>query len=85
MLTKWAASSIADTLVEREEDPIGGNGGIQNCRVRRTAKSFVGDRIGVVAQAAEIRRQFNREVLVQLELPIALIGTRTSSCASSAA
>jgi hypothetical protein len=38
-----------------------------------------------VAQAAKIRHQFDREVLVKLKLHIARIGTRRSSCANSAA
>jgi hypothetical protein len=38
-----------------------------------------------VAQAAKIRSQFNREVLVKLELHIARIGTRRSPCANSGA
>jgi hypothetical protein len=79
------ALEIGDTLVEREQDPIGNKGGIHNCWVCRTAKSFVGDRVGIVAQAATIRHQFHREVLVKLELHIARIGTRRSSCANSAA
>ncbi len=53
--------------------------------VCRTAKSFVHDRVGVVAQGPKIRHEVNREVLVKLELHIARIGTRRSSCASSAA
>jgi hypothetical protein len=38
-----------------------------------------------VAQAAKIVSEFNREVLVELDLHIARIGTRRSSCANSAA
>jgi hypothetical protein len=38
-----------------------------------------------VTQTPKIRHQFNREVLVKLEFHIALIGTRRSSCAYSAA
>jgi hypothetical protein len=38
-----------------------------------------------VTQNTKIRHQFNREVLVKLELHMALIGTRRSSCANSAA
>jgi len=85
MLVSRVALEIGDTLVEREQDPIGGKGGIHNCRVCRTAKSFARDCVGIVAQAAKIRHQFNREVLVKLELHIARIGTRRSSCANSAA
>jgi hypothetical protein len=85
MLVNGVALEIGDTLVQREQDPIGSQGGIYNCRVCRTAKSFVGDRVGIVAQAAKIRHQFNREVLVKLELHSSRIGTRCSSCANSAA
>ena len=85
MLMNRVALEIGDTLVEREQDPIGGKGGIHYCWVCRTAKSFAGDRVGIVAQAAKIRHQFHREVLVKVELPIARIGTRRSSCANSAA
>jgi hypothetical protein len=85
MLVKRVALEIRDALVEREQDPIGGGSGIHNCRVSRAAKSFVGDRVGIVTQTTKIRHQFNREVLVKLELHIALIGTRRSSCANSAA
>lgn len=85
MSANRVALEIGDTLVEREQDPIGSKGGIHNCRVYRTAKSFVGDGVGIVAQAAKIHHQFNREVLVELKLHIARIGTRRSSCASSAA
>ena len=79
------ALEISYTLVEREQDPIGCKGGIHNCWVCRAAESFVSDRIGIVAQAVKIRHQFNREVLVKLELHIARIGTSRSSCANSAA
>ncbi len=85
MLVNRVALEIGDTLVEREQDPIGGERGIHYRRVRRTAKSFFGDRIGIVAQAAKIRHQFEREVLVEFELHRARIGTRRSSCANSAA
>jgi hypothetical protein len=34
---------------------IGSKGGIHNCRVCRTAKTFVGDRVRIVAKAAKIR------------------------------
>jgi hypothetical protein len=85
MLMNRVALEISDTLVEREQDMIGSEGGIQNCWVRRTAKCFVGDRVGFVAQPAKIRHQFHREVLVKLELHIVRIGTRRSSCANSAA
>ena len=85
MLVKRVALEIRDALVEREQDPIGGGGGIHNCRVCRAAKSFIGDRVGIVTQNTKIRHQFNREVLVKLELHMALIGTRRSSCANSAA
>ena len=85
MLMNRVALEIGDTLVEREQDPIGSNGGIDNCRVCRTAKSFAGGRVGIMAQSAKIRHQFNREVLVKLELHLARIGTRRSSCANSAA
>ena len=79
------ALGIGDTLVEPEQDPIGSECGVHNRRVCLAAKSFAGDRVGIVAQAAKIGHQFHREVLVKLELHIALIGTRRSSCASSAA
>jgi hypothetical protein len=46
---------IGDTLVKREQDPIRSKGGIHNCWICRTAKSFAGDRVGIVAQAAKIR------------------------------
>ena len=59
--------------------------GIHHCRIRRATKPFAGNRVGIVAQAAKIRHQFNREVFVKLELHIARIGTRRSSCANSAA
>jgi hypothetical protein len=85
MLVNRIALEIGDTLVEREQDPIGRKGGIHNCWVRRTAKSFAGDGVGIVAQAAKIVSEFNREVLVELDLHIARIGTRRSSCANSAA
>ena len=85
MLVKRVSLEIRDALVEREQDPIGGAGGIHNCRVCGATKSFVGDRVGIVTQTTKIRHQFNREVLVKLELHIALIGTRRSSCANSAA
>ena len=85
MLVSRVALEIGDTLVEREQDPIGSKGRIHNCWVCRAAKAFVGDRVGIVAQAPKIRHQFNREVLVKLELHIARIGTRRSSCANSAA
>jgi hypothetical protein len=38
-----------------------------------------------VAKAAKIHHKFNRQVFVKLELHIARIGTRRSSCANSAA
>jgi len=79
------ALEIGDTLVEREQDPVGGEGGIHNRRVRGAAKSFDGDAIGIVAQDAKIPHQFNREIHVKLELHIVRIGTRRSSCANSAA
>ena len=85
MLMNRVAPDICDTLVEREQDPIGGKGGIQNRWVCRTAESFVGDRVGIVAKAAKIHHKFNRQVFVKLELHIARIGTRRSSCANSAA
>jgi hypothetical protein len=85
LLVNRVALEIGDTLVEREQDPVGSKGGIHDCRVCRSAKSFVGHRVGIVAQATKIRRQFHREVLVKLELHIARIGTRRSSCANSAA
>jgi len=85
MLLNRIAPEIGDALVEREQDPICSAAGIHDCRVRSAAESFIGDRVGVVAQAAKILRQLNREVLVKLELHIALIGTRRSSCANSAA
>ncbi|HYW42463.1 MAG TPA: hypothetical protein VE959_06375 [Bryobacteraceae bacterium] len=85
MLVNRVALEIGDTLVERKQDPIRSKGGIHNCWVCRAAKSFVDDRVGVVAQAAKIRGQFNWEVLVELELHIARIGTRRSSGANSAA
>ena len=85
MLVNRVALEIGDTLVEREQDPIGSKGGIHNCWVCRTAKSIVGDRVGIVSQAAKVRHQFNREVLVKLEVHIARIGTRRSWCANSAA
>jgi hypothetical protein len=51
MLVNRVTLEIGDTLVEREQDPIGSKGGIHNCRVCRTAKSFAGDRVRIVAQA----------------------------------
>ena len=68
-----------------EQDPIGSKGSIHNCWICRAAKSFVGDRVGIMAQVSKIRHQFNGEVLVKLEPHIARIGTRRSSCANSAA
>jgi hypothetical protein len=53
MLVKRVALEISDALVEREQDPIGGRGRIHNCRASRTAKSFVGDRVGIVTQTHE--------------------------------
>jgi len=85
MLRNRVALEISDTLVKREQDPISGKGGIHNRWICRTAKSFAGDRVGIVAEAAKIRHQFHREVLVKLELHLARIGTRRSSCANSAA
>src|SRR5450759_1332294 len=85
MLVNRVALEIGDTLVEREQNPIGSKGGIHYCWVCRTAKSFFADRVGIVAQTAKIRHQFHREVLVKLELHNARIGTRRSSCANSAA
>jgi hypothetical protein len=38
-----------------------------------------------VAQDTKVPHQFNREILVKLELHIVRIGTRRSSCANSAA
>jgi hypothetical protein len=85
MLMNRVALEISDALVKCEQDPISGKGGIHNGRVCRAAKSFVGDPVGIVAEAAKIRHQFHREVFVKLELHIARIGTRRSSCANSAA
>ena len=85
MLVNRVALEIGDTLVECQQDPIGGESGIHYRRVRRAAKPFAGDRIGIVAQAAKIRHQFDREVFVKFELHRARIGTRRSSCANSAA
>ena len=85
MLRNRVALEIGDTLVESEQDPIGGEGGIHNCRIRCAAKSFAGDGIGIVAQDTKVPHQFNREILVKLELHIVRIGTRRSSCANSAA
>ena len=79
------ALNICDTLVEREQDPIRGKGGIHNGWVCRTAESFVGDCVGIVAKAAKIHYKFNRKVFVKLKLHIVRIGTRRSSCANSAA
>src|ERR1035437_3744008 len=84
MLVNRVALEIGDTLVEREQDPTGGKGGIHYCWVCRTAQSFAGDRVGIVAEAGKIRHQFHGEVLVKLELYIARIGTSRSSCANSA-
>ena len=67
------------------QHPADGEGRIHNCRVCGAAKSFVDDRVGIVAQDAKILHQFHREVFVKLELHIARIGTRRSSCANSAA
>ena len=36
--------------------PIGGKGGIHNCWICRTAKSFAGDRVGIAAEAAVPQR-----------------------------
>ena len=85
MLMNRVALEIGDTLVEREPDPIGGKGGTHNHWVCGAAEPSIGDRVGIVAQAAKIRHQFNREVFVKLELHIARIGTSRSSCANSAA
>lgn len=89
MVLNWISPKVGDAFVERKQYPIGSEGGIDNCidncPVRSTAKAFVGDRVGIVAQAAKVRHQFNGEVLVELEVHIARIGTRRSSCANSAA
>ena len=85
MLVNRVSLDISDPLVEREQDPIAREGGIHNCGVCRATKSFIDDCVGVVAQIAKIRRQFERKVLINLELHIARIGTRRSSCANSAA
>jgi len=50
------ALEISDTFVKREQDPIGGKGGIHNCWICRTAKSFAGDRVGIAAEAAVPQR-----------------------------
>jgi hypothetical protein len=73
MLRNRVALEISETLVKREQDPIGGQSGIHNCWICRTAKSFAGDRVGMVTEAAKIRHQFHRKVLVKLELHIARI------------
>ena len=85
MLVSRVALKIRDTLVERDQYPIGGEGRIHDCRVCCAAKPFVDDRVGIVAQDAKIFHQFHREVLVKLELQNARNGTRRSSCANSAA
>jgi hypothetical protein len=64
MLMNRVALEIGDPLVEREQDPTGSKGGIHNCRVCRTAKSFAGDGVGIVPESAKIRHQFHREILV---------------------
>ena len=48
-------------------------------------QSFAMDGIGLVSNAREIIRKFFRKILIQLESHLARIGTRRSSCASSAA
>ena len=53
MLVNRVALEIGDTLIEREQYPIGSKGGIHNYRVRRTAKSFVDDRVGIVGPGRE--------------------------------
>ena len=85
MLVNRISLEIGDTLIERKQDPIGNGGGINNYWVCRTAESFLGDCVAIVAQAAKIPHQFNWEILVKLELHNARIGTRRSSCANSAA
>jgi hypothetical protein len=85
MLVQRIALQISDALVEREQDPIGCDGGIHNCRILCALKSFVVDSVDIVAEAAEVRSQVNRQVLIKLELHVVRIGTRRSSCASSAA
>jgi len=59
MVVNRVALEIGDALVEREQDPIGSQRGIHNCRICRAAKSFVDDRVSIVAQAAKILRQLN--------------------------
>jgi hypothetical protein len=85
MLVNRVPLEIRDTLVEREQDPLGSECGIHNRRVCRTTQSFADHRVDIVTQTAKICHQFNREVLVKLELHWARIGTRRSSCANSAA
>lgn len=70
---------IRNALVEREQNAIRSESGINDRWVFRTTKSFVDNRVSLMAQVAEIRRQFHREVLIKLEPHDALIGTRRSS------
>jgi hypothetical protein len=65
MLGYRVALQTSDTLIEREQDPIGSEGGIHNCRIRCASKSFVVDCVDIVTQASEVRGQVNRQVLCQ--------------------
>ncbi len=49
MLVHRIALQIGNTLVEREQDLVGSEGRIRNCRICRTPKSFVIDRVGIAS------------------------------------
>ena len=85
MLVGRIALEISDTLVKSEQDSVGSERSIQYRWIRRTGESFVRDRVGILAEIAKVRHQFDRQVLVKLELHVARIGTRRSSRANSAA
>jgi hypothetical protein len=60
MLIHRVPLQIGDTFVEREQDPIGSESGIDNSRICRAPKSLVFDCVGIIAYSPEVRGQFDR-------------------------
>jgi len=73
------------TFIQSHQNPPGSSGGLYYNHIVCSYQPFDMNRIGVVPEPHEIVRKFSRKVLIQLESHFVRIGTRRSSCASSAA
>ena len=85
MFVNRVLQQAGNAFVECQQNAIRNSSSLDHGGIFRSQQSFGKDGIGIMPKADEIIREFLRKILIQFESHFIRIGTRRSSCASSAA